>query len=62
MAKSPKPDAENIQPDTDHTLLVPVEVGMEALHRETVPSMAAELEHTDDESTPAKEREGPGRE
>jgi hypothetical protein len=61
MAKPTQRDDETRQPGTDKTSRVPVEVGMEALHRETVPSMANDLERTEDESTPARERKDTGR-
>ena len=50
------------QKGADTPIKLTVEVGMEALHRETVPSMADDLELTDQGSNPAKEREGTGRE
>jgi hypothetical protein len=52
---------ESKQPGTDVGSHRAVQVGMEALHRETVPSMAADLGLTDDGSNPAKERVGTGR-
>lgn len=53
---------ESKQRGTDKPSRLSVEVGMEALHRETVPSMATDLGLTDYGSNPAKEREDTGRE
>ena len=53
---------EPTQKDVDKPTKVTVEVGMEALHRETVPVMADDLGLTDQGSNPAKEGEGTGRE